>query len=70
MMEITKRGTIPEERKWKARCHNCGSEAIANQSEMTNVTYNQREGDSYSWEKCPVCNYGPYGAMLFYPVRM
>jgi hypothetical protein len=36
---------------------------------MTAITHDQREGGSFSWEKCPVCKAGPYGGMLFYPVR-
>jgi hypothetical protein len=37
---------------------------------MTHVGYDIREGSSYSWEKCPVCDVGGnsgYGGMLFYP---
>lgn len=70
-MEITKRGTLPGERKWRGKCHNCGSEAIAKQSELTKITHDQRDG-SLAWEKCPVCGAGDkssgYGGMIFYPL--
>ena len=72
-MEITRKGTPPSERVWLGSCHNCGSEAKAKQSEMKNITYDQREGGSFSWEKCPVCGAGDkatgYGGILFYPVK-
>jgi len=70
-MKITKRGTPPDELSWAGRCRNCNSEAEANQSEMTHITHDQREGGSFSWETCPVCQAGDkatgYGGMLFYP---
>jgi hypothetical protein len=68
-MKITKQNTPPDKRKWTGSCRACGSEAEAEQSEMTAITHDQREGGSFSWEKCPVCKAGPYGGMLFYPVR-
>lgn len=70
-MRITKRGMLPGERKWTGHCWQCNSDAEAEQSEMTHITYDQREGGSFSWEKCPVCGAGDkatgYGGMLFYP---
>lgn len=68
-MKITKRGTPKTELVWKGSCRQCGSEAEAKESELTEVTWDQREGNSFSWEKCPVCNAGPYGGMLFYSPR-
>lgn len=68
-MKITKIGTPEFERLWKGSCRQCGSEAEAKESELTDITYDQREGESFSWEKCPVCGNGPYGGMLFYPLR-
>ena len=69
-MKITKKGTLPSERVWLGTCRSCKSEAEAQESEMTHVGYDIREGSSYSWEKCPVCDVGGnsgYGGMLFYP---
>lgn len=70
-MKITKRGTPADERTWLGTCRSCNSEAEAKQSEMTHITHDQREGGSFSWEKCPACGAGDkstgYGGMLFYP---
>ena len=71
-MEITKKGLPPKERQWAGRCRACGSEAVASQSEMNHIQHDQREGDSFSWERCPVCDAGSdsgYGGMLFYPKK-
>lgn len=68
-MKITKRGVPAGQRVWVGICHQCGSEAEANQSELNNITHDQREG-SFSWELCPVCGRGNddgYGGMLFHP---
>ena len=68
-MQVTKIGTKPDDRKWVGECCVCKSEATANGSEMTHVTHDQREGGSFSWERCPVCGAGSdsgYGGMLFY----
>ncbi len=69
-MKITKQGTPASERVWLGTCRSCNSEAEATESEMTHINYDQREGGSFSWEKCPVCGIGGitgYGGMLFYP---
>lgn len=70
-MQVTKIGTKPDERKWFGECRVCKSEATANGSEMNHITLDQREGGSFSWEKCPVCGAGGkdsgYGGMIFYP---
>ena len=69
-MKITKKGIPANERVWAGTCRNCNSEAEAQESEMTHITYDQREGGSFSWERCPVCGIGGstgYGGMLFYP---
>jgi len=69
-MKITKKGTPASERIWLGTCRNCKSEAEATESEMTHITHDQREGGSFSWEKCPVCGAGAgYGGMIFYPKR-
>lgn len=67
-MEVISRGVIPAERKWRGNCVHCRSEVTAVESELTNITYDQREG-SFSWEKCPVCEAGEsgYGGLLLYP---
>lgn len=62
-MKITRRGKPESERVWLGDCRSCGSQATAKQSEMTGITHDQREGGSFSWEKCPVCE----GRMIFYP---
>ena len=70
-MKITYRGVPAAEQVWIGTCRSCGSKAEATKAEMTNITYDQREGDSFSWEACPVCGHGAketgYGGMLFYP---
>ena len=72
-MKITKQGTLPGDWVWVGSCHTCNSEAEATQAEMTHITHDQREGNSFSWEKCPACGVGDtstgYGGMLFYPKR-
>ena len=71
-MEITKRGQTVNERVWSGTCRACKSEAKASEAEMTHITDDQREGSSFSWEKCPVCKAGSetgYGGMLFHPVK-
>lgn len=69
-MEITYRGTPKKERIWHGRCRECGSTAIAKQSELIHVSTDQRDGE-FSWMTCPVCNAGSdsdgHGGMLFYP---
>ena len=69
-MKITHRGTPATERVWVGNCRGCKSEAEATESEMTHITYDQRECRSFSFEKCPVCGNGEkdaYDGMLFYP---
>ena len=71
-MKITKRGTTTDEKIWRGTCRQCKSEAEAIEAELTYITFDQREGGSFSWEKCPVCGAGSetgYGGMLFYPVK-
>lgn len=71
-MKITKQGIPPGDRKWIGKCRTCNSEAEATGSEMQNIKYDQREGGSFCWQKCPVCNAGGasgYGGMLFYPAN-
>jgi NAD-dependent SIR2 family protein deacetylase len=70
-MIITKRGIPPEKRMWHGRCNSCGSEAEAEQRELTRITENQRDGYG-AWEKCPVCGKGDahgIGGMFFLPVK-
>lgn len=69
-MKITHRGKPATEQIWAGYCQSCRSKAEATESEMTHITHDNREGGSFSWEKCPVCaNGGPsgHGGMLFYP---
>jgi hypothetical protein len=70
IMKITKRNTPPDKIKWSGWCRACGSEAEAEQSEMTSITHDLREGGMFAWVKCPVCQVGPYGGMLFYPAAL
>lgn len=70
-MEITKRGLLPEERKWKGVCAYCGSEAKASEHEMGYIDYDSQRNTQFSWVKCPVCNRGGNrGGMLFYPAKV
>ena len=69
-MKITFKGVPLPERVWVGVCRSCKSEAEASESEMTHITYDERELGSFSWEHCPVCDAGGvsgYGGMLFYP---
>lgn len=68
-MKILQKGTLPEERIWIGECHNCKSTAEAFEKELIGITYDQKDGDCFSWEICPVCHCGPYGGMLFYPQK-
>lgn len=71
-MKVIKTGAKPEDREWRGTCRSCNAEATATENEMKHITYDQREGGSFSWEKCPVCNAGGssgFGGMLFYPAR-
>ena len=68
-MKITKLGIV-KSKIWIGTCRSCLSEAEANESEMTHISSDQRDGGRFSWEKCPVCEAGAasgYGGMLFYP---
>ena len=66
-MEIIRRGVPPSEKTWIGKCRACRSEARATTAELTNITDDQREGTSFSWETCPVCGKSGWGGMLFYP---
>lgn len=72
-MKIIKTGNPPQHRKWWGTCRSCGAEAEAIESELTNITHDQRERTSFSWERCPECGAGShgsgYGGLLFYPIR-
>lgn len=72
-MKIIHRGTPEKDRVWTGNCHSCGSVAEATQSELTNITHDQRDGP-FSWEKCPVCgagnkSLGNHNGMIFYPKK-
>lgn len=65
-MEIIKKGKRPLQRVWYGTCHICGTEARAEEYEMTNI----QESGPYDFrsclksiEKCPLCK----NNMLFYP---
>lgn len=69
-MKITKDKQDPNIRIWVGTCRVCKSEAEAIQNELKNIMYDGRDGYTFSWEKCPVCQAGGnkgYGGMLFYP---
>lgn len=69
-MKITKRMPNPDDSIWLGVCRTCLSEAEAKRSELSNVTWDQREGGEHSWEDCPVCGAGSSlvrAGMLFYP---
>lgn len=71
-MKIIYKGTPNSERIWEGTCNQCNSKAEATQSELKHITYDEREGGSFSWEKCPACGFGGsgYGGMLFYPKKV
>ncbi len=52
-MRVTKTGVIPSEREWSGKCHRCGTEATAKESELV-VTDDQRHG-RFGAALCPVC---------------
>lgn len=54
-MKMTKQGKLPEEIIWKGSCTHCNCEFEAQQSELTSITHDQRDG-SFSGEKCPYCH--------------
>ena len=54
-MIITKLGIVPGRRKWQGFCRQCFSEAEAEESELTNIELDRKEGTRFSWEVCPVC---------------
>jgi rubrerythrin len=62
-MEIIKKGKRPLQRVWYGTCRICGTEAKAEEYEMTNIqgstVYLQK-----SIEKCPLCK----NNMVFCPV--
>jgi hypothetical protein len=64
-MKIIEYGLQETERIWIGKCRVCLSRIEANQSELTNITFDYKEGLYFSWESCPVCN-SP-SAVLFYP---
>lgn len=64
-MKITKNGLL-NKTVWVGACTQCGSEAEAFQDELKYITYDQRDGSSFSWEVCPVCK---RKNMLFYKKR-
>lgn len=68
-MKIIRRGTPKEERVWVGKCSHCKSIAEASESELQHITCDSREGNSFSWEVCPVCYAGElgtaYNGMLF-----
>lgn len=70
-MKIIHRGTPKKDRVWVGECRHCNSIAEARESELQHITYDSREGGSFSWEACPVCSAGVIGnatgGMLFYP---
>lgn len=54
-MEIIKRGTLPEEETYAARCGNCKSDIRAKGGELEHKSF-QRDGD-WKQAKCPVCRH-------------
>ena len=66
-MKIIKQGTPKSEEIWIGTCRSCKYEVEGQRHEMNNIQYD-REGD-FSWNKCPVCNVGPYGGLLMYKAQ-
>lgn len=69
-MKIIHRGTPKSECIWEGTCRNCNSKAEATESELSHIIYDQREGDLFAWEKCPVCGMESGCGMLFHPKKV
>lgn len=57
-MKITKQAIPPQDRKWIGKCKNCGAEAEAIQSELTNPKFARvywSKSTGYAQETCPIC---------------
>lgn len=52
-MEILKRGKLPEDKTYEARCNHCKTE-IRFQQREGHITHDQRDGD-FITVNCPVC---------------
>ena len=63
MMEIIKKGRLPEEEIFEGDCHNCKTEFRCKRCEGTYESY-QRDGD-FLRVTCPLCN----REAIAYPVR-
>ena len=60
-MRIIKQGRLPGDRIWHGTCHNCKTEAEAEERELQ-ITHDQRDGP-FGECKCPLCG----ARMIFYP---
>lgn len=65
-MKITKKNVTHANPEWKGVCNACKSVAIAFESELHAIQMSTLDGRRFSWEKCLVCNAGPFGGMIFY----
>jgi hypothetical protein len=67
---IVEKRIAPKDKEWRGSCRNCKSVAECLRSDLKHITFDQREGGEFSWEKCPECGAGDnsgYGGLLMYP---
>jgi len=60
-MKIIKKGNIPDEKIYQAKCYNCKTEIEFVQKEGV-VTRDQRDGD-FITVQCPLCGCGIHTAL-------
>lgn len=65
-MEITKRGIPPGQKRWRGRCHTCGTEAAALEEELKPQD-DYQSARRFARLDCPVCKMN--GGLLFYPEK-
>lgn len=68
--KIIKEGNNKANKVWIGSCRQCKAVYECTGSDITHETFDHREGDSFSWEKCPSCGSGlanGYGGLLMYP---
>ena len=70
--KIVKEGHNKANQVWSGSCRQCSAVYECIGSDITHETFDQREGGSFSWQKCPSCGAGlanGYGGLLMYPEK-
>ena len=70
--KLIEEGITKQNKLWRGQCRSCNAIAECAGSDITHETFDQREGGSFSWEKCPYCGAGAvsgYGGLLMYPKK-